>query len=82
MSILHESIDGIPYTFNKFLRQGFGQLKSTKFLKLLASTNNINIAYEPEMPYQRTERDNYEVWPFSICCVKFAVKSDKLIPSV
>ena len=39
VSILHESIDGIPYTFNKSLRQDSGQLKSTKFLKLLASTN-------------------------------------------
>ena len=39
MSIFHKSIDSMPYIFNKSLRQNFGQLKSTKFLKLLALTN-------------------------------------------
>ena len=29
----------MPYIFNKSLRLNFGQLKSTKFLKLLALTN-------------------------------------------
>ena len=39
------------------LRLNFEQLKTKVILKLLASTNYINVIYESEVPCKRTERD-------------------------
>ena len=78
MFILHKSIDSTPfYIFNKSLRLNFGQLKSTKFLKLFASTNT-------SMKLMRLKCHAKELKGIGgmAIFVKLTVKSDKVVSLV